>query len=91
LRVIGRREESLKNMRGILERIGAGGIEKQEKRLSALKALLRTLGPASAFQRGFSITLGEDGGIVRSVKDVKPGQTLRTKLADGEILSETKE
>ena len=91
LRVIGRREESLKNMRGILERIGAGGIEKQEKRLAALKALLRTLGPASAFQRGFSITLGEDGGIVRSVNDVKPGQTLRTKLADGEILSETKE
>lgn len=29
----------------------------------------------------------EDGGILRSVTSAKPGQTIRTKLLDGEIAS----
>ncbi len=89
LRVIGRRGEGLDALRTTLHRLGAAGMERQEKRLAALKSLLRTLGPESAFQRGFSITMDQHGEIIRSVKDVPPGGTLRTKLADGEILSKT--
>ena len=44
-------------------------------------------GPESAFERGFSITLDARGKIVRSVKDVAPGDEIRTKLEDGEIRS----
>jgi exodeoxyribonuclease VII large subunit len=89
LRVIERREEHLKSLRFRLERIGSEGFERQEKRLANLKALLRTLGPESAFQRGFSITLTEDGEILRSVTQVKPGEILKTKIADGEVISRT--
>src|SRR5690606_29211233 len=87
LRVLERREEQLGILRGRFERFAADAVGRQTERLAALKALLRTLGPESAFQRGFSITIGEDGEIVRSVDDVKPGQILRTKLADGEVNS----
>lgn len=87
LRVLERREEQLRSLRGRFERLGADAIERQTERLASLKALLRTLGPESAFQRGFSITIGEDGEIVRSVNEVKSGQRLRTKLADGEVNS----
>jgi exodeoxyribonuclease VII large subunit len=49
--------------------------------------MIRTLGPESAFKRGFSITMTEDGKIIRSTKDTKPNMHLRTKLIDGEISS----
>jgi exodeoxyribonuclease VII large subunit len=49
--------------------------------------MLRALGPESAFQRGFSITLGADGKAIRSARGIKPGDLLRTKFADGEIAS----
>jgi exonuclease VII large subunit len=44
-------------------------------------------GPESAFERGFSITLDTRGKIIRSVKEVAPGDEIRTKLKDGEIRS----
>ena len=49
--------------------------------------MLRTLGPESAFQRGFSITLGADGKIITSAAYLKSGDLLRTKFADGETTS----
>jgi exonuclease VII large subunit len=41
----------------------------------------------SAFQRGFSITLGPNGKIVTSAAALKAGDVMRTKFADGETLS----
>jgi exodeoxyribonuclease VII large subunit len=39
--------------------------------------------------RGYSLTLREqDGGVVRSTTQVQPGDRLRTRVADGEILSQ---
>jgi exodeoxyribonuclease VII large subunit len=43
--------------------------------------------PESAFERGFSITLDARGKIIRSIKEVAPGDEIRTKLKDGEIRS----
>lgn len=56
-------------------------------RLENLQSMIRTLGPDSAFNRGFSITLTEDGKILRSITEAKPGTRLRTKIIDGEITS----
>ena len=49
--------------------------------------MVRALGPESAFQRGFSITLGADGKVVRSAASLLPGDLLRTKFNDGEVAS----
>lgn len=87
LRILERREEKLNGLRLRLERLGDDGVDRHEKRLDGLKALLRALGPESAFQRGFSITLDENGDVIRSVKDAGEGRILRTKLADGEVTS----
>jgi len=86
-RVLERRAENLTNLRRQLERAGVGLLERRDERLVRLRGLLRALGPGSAFQRGFSITLGEDGRIVRSAVALRPGDLLRTKFADGEATS----
>jgi exodeoxyribonuclease VII large subunit len=86
-KVLERRLEHLTNMRLRLERVGQESISRRGEHLVRLRGLLRALGPESAFQRGFSITLGEDGKVIRSAASLKPGDLLRTKFSDGETKS----
>lgn len=85
--VLQRRVEHLSHKRLQLERLGAEIVQKREERLVGLQGLLRALGPESAFQRGFSITLGQDGKAIRSVTALKSGDVLRTKFSDGDAIS----
>jgi exodeoxyribonuclease VII large subunit len=86
-KVLERRMEYLGHLRLRLERSGKALIDHRAERLGRLCGLLRALGPESAFQRGFSITLGADGRVIRSAASLKPGDLLRTKFADGETTS----
>jgi len=90
-RVLERRLETVARLRERFERAGANNLDQQAERLARLRGLLRTLGPESAFQRGFSITLGSDGKIVTSSTALKPGDLMRTKFADGETVSIVKQ
>jgi exodeoxyribonuclease VII large subunit len=86
-RVLERRLEHLSTQRRQLERLSHEALGRHHERLTRLRGMLRALGPESALQRGFSITLGPDGGIARSAAGLQPGDLLRTKFADGEALS----
>ena len=86
-KVLERRMESLTNLRQRMERRGKDLVDQRARRIDHLRGLLRALGPESAFQRGFSITLGADGRVIRSAATVTPGDLLRTKFADGETTS----
>jgi exodeoxyribonuclease VII large subunit len=86
-RVLERRLDTVKSLRQRFERAGKDILNERTERLGRLRGLLRTLGPESAFQRGFSITLAADGKIVTSANTLNPGELMRTKFADGETLS----
>ena len=86
-RVLERRMEAVASLRQRFERAGKDSLDQRTERLGRLRGLLRTLGPESAFQRGFSITLGPDGKIVTSATTLKAGDLMRTKFADGETAS----
>ena len=58
-----------------------------ERRLVAAQAKLGLLDPGNPLKRGYSLTLDASGGIVRKASDVHPGDTIRTRLGDGEITS----
>ena len=90
-KVLERRLEFLTDVRRRIERVTQDTLERRNEGLARLRGMIRALGPESAFQRGFSITLGADGKIVRSAKAMKKGDLLRTKLSDGEIVSEVLE
>lgn len=56
-------------------------------RLHTAQNLLRVLGPLGTLERGYSITMNEQGEVIRSVGVADPGQRIVTRLADGELIS----
>jgi len=58
--------------------------------ISNKSAQLKSLSPLNILDRGYSITYTKDKGIIKSVKSVKQGDDVLTKLTDGEISSTVK-
>lgn len=86
-RVMQRRMERLTELRQRFEKATRDELSQRREKLERLRGMLRALGPESAFQRGFSITLTADGKLVTSAAALKPGEKLRTKFSDGETTS----
>jgi exodeoxyribonuclease VII large subunit len=59
----------------------------EERHLAGLDARVRSLDPVNVLARGWSITRGPDGRIVRSPDDVTPGDLLMTELPGGRLAS----
>jgi len=62
-------------------------LTREQQRLAVHSATLRGLDPVVTMARGWSITRTAGGTIVRSTNDVKSGDTLTTRVADGTITS----
>lgn len=90
IRVVERRLEKLAALGKDLSNLTAQQVNNRSEQLKRMENMIRTLGPESAFRRGFSITMNEDGGILRSAKSAKSGKTIRTRLIDGELISVVK-
>jgi len=61
-----------------------------EAKLARLQAGLAGLDPQAVLKRGYSITYGASGAVLRDAAHAKPGERLRTRLARGEVDSEIK-
>ncbi len=66
-----------------LHEAGAGAIHRRRDRLAALHRELVLAGPASVLARGYSVTTTADGSVVRSARALRPGDSIRTRVADG--------
>jgi exodeoxyribonuclease VII large subunit len=64
-------------------------LERAGHRLDLLETRSRALDPTVQLARGWSITRGPDGAVVRSIADVTPGDTLVTYVGDGSVTSTT--
>jgi exodeoxyribonuclease VII large subunit len=61
-------------------------VENARRRLAALESQLRLLGPQQTLDRGYSITTdAASGKILRNVAEMKKGQRVKTRLAQGEF------
>ena len=56
-------------------------------RLQQQEVRLRLLDPRRLLERGYSLTLGADGKVLKRAADAAPGDRLSTRLADGEVAS----
>lgn len=49
--------------------------------------MLGVIGPMEVLRRGYSVTLGADGKVIRSAKRMKAGERIVTVLSDGRVRS----
>ncbi len=59
----------------------------QRARVGALDAQLNSLSPLAVLDRGYALVLDAQGALVRSTRQVAPGDNLRTRLSDGTFTS----
>lgn len=85
--VLKRRQEKLTASRSEFTNAARHALAAHEARIARLGSLLAALGPESIFKRGFSVTYGPTGEILKSTKEILPGERLITRLGDGEIRS----
>ncbi len=75
-----------------LTRASDNRLETARHRYIQLARQLDALSPLKVLTRGYSITENtRTSSVVRSVHDVQPGDVLRTRIADGSMLSEVSE
>jgi len=83
--VFKRRQEKVERISPALKSSARHALEVQQTRVNRLGSLLQALGPGSILERGFSITFGANGEIVKKVADVSPGEDLTVQVSDGKI------
>ena len=60
----------------------------QQKQLAHLCCKLDSLSPLKVLARGYSITQNQQNFTIRSIKDVNVGEQIKTRLTDGNIISQ---
>ena len=60
----------------------------QQKQLAHLCGKLDSLSPLKVLARGYSITQNQQNLTIRSIKDVNIGEHIKTRLTDGDIISQ---
>ena len=74
-----------------LKRITSSRLDSLRNRVAQLANVLRLLGPRQTLERGYSITLNANGGVVHSFRTLKTGDPIHTVLAEGEVKSKVNE
>jgi len=64
-------------------------LQSMRQRVQHYAKTIDVLSPLRTLERGYSITCTAEGEVVRSVHQVKPGETLTTRLSDGTLTSTT--
>jgi exodeoxyribonuclease VII large subunit len=62
-------------------------VHRGQAHLGQLHATLVSLDPTAVLERGYSITYGASGKVLRDASAVRDGEQLKTRVARGEIQS----
>jgi len=60
-------------------------LQQHQSRLTNLGRALNAVSPLATLDRGYAIATQQDGSVIRRVKGVKLGESINTRLADGEL------
>jgi exodeoxyribonuclease VII large subunit len=80
-------ERRLDDIGGRCQRAVRRLVDGSRQRLDAAAARLETLSPLNVLGRGYSLTRREDGTVVRSPEQVRPGDRLVTQVHGGRVVS----
>lgn len=82
-----RRDERLRSLTGRLQRAAGERIARGSEAVDALHRELHAVGPMQVLARGYSVTTGPNGGVIRSATDAKAGDELTTRLVESSLVS----
>ncbi|MDB5298488.1 MAG: exodeoxyribonuclease large subunit [Phycisphaerales bacterium] len=86
------REQKVAALAARLDLATRATVSRSRERLAALGRQLEAVGPENVLKRGYTITLRKrDGAPIRSAEEVKPGDRLITRFADGQVESVTED
>ena len=85
--VVVRRRAEVAGVQTRLENAAKYQLERAKQKLVSLERSISLLGPQQTLQRGYSITRKTNGEILQRSEDVKPGDEILTRLAEGEVRS----
>lgn len=85
LALLHRYRDSLVSLQTVLEKVGAKSLEPRVSEVALMAARLHDLSPLKTLARGWSIAHNEDGVVVQSITQVKPGDRLSVRVKDGLI------
>lgn len=85
LALLHRYRDSLVSLQTVLEKVGAKSLEPRVSEVALMAARLHDLSPLKTLVRGWSIAHNEDGVVVQSITQVKPGDRLSVRVKDGLI------
>ena len=80
-----RQNLEMKNM--ALSNAIIGLIESKRNSFAVLTAQLEGASPLQSLRRGYALVTNEDGRNIKSVKKIKTGTSVKTKLSDGSFIS----
>ena len=80
-----RQNLEMKNM--ALSNAMNGLIESKRNSFSVMTAQLEGASPLQSLSRGYALVTNEDGQNIKSVKKIKTGASVKTKLSDGSFIS----
>jgi exodeoxyribonuclease VII large subunit len=66
-------------------------VSSMKSRSELLRHKLDALSPLAVLDRGYAIVAAEDGTTVRSVQQVRTGDTVTVTMKDGRIITTTRE
>lgn len=79
------RTKALQLLQSRLSAAGQRQVNQKNQRFIALTAKLDAMSPLKVLTRGYAMALGQDGKVLRSVKQVQPQDSVSIRLADGTI------
>ncbi len=81
----------LDQIRAELVTVSEGWLAHRKQQFGAAAAALDAMSPLKVLARGYAVATNESGAVVRSVKNTAPGDHLRLRVSDGEILCRVEE
>jgi exodeoxyribonuclease VII large subunit len=70
-----------------IRRAGERTLVRNRERADAAAQRLGSVNPLAVLARGFSLTRADGGGVVRDAASLRLGDRIRTRLANGEVVS----
>jgi len=80
--------EKLSQLQGRAQRQMQQRLASKRQSFEQQAALLNSVSPLNTLQRGYSITRDTHGNVIHKAATLKPGDTLSTRLLDGEVISQ---